>query len=80
VGYSLSWAKNPDNNDKFIRGYKIYTKLGSGDWQFLNEFDKNTLTLNISYSGANNPYLTQKVQFAVSTVSITGIEGDRVTF
>jgi hypothetical protein len=80
VGYSLSWAKNPDNNDKYIRGYKIYTKLGSGDWQFLNEFDKNTLTLNISYSGVNNPYLAQKVQFAVSTVSITGIEGDRVTF
>ena len=78
--YSLSWAKNPDNNDQYIRGYKIYTKLGSGDWQLLNEFNKVTFTLDISYTGADNPYMTQKVHFAISTVSIIGLEGDRVTF
>jgi hypothetical protein len=76
IKYGLSWEKNPDNNDTFIGGYKIYKKLGSGDWEFLTEVTKDTLSYEMTFTTA----LTQKIQFAISTVSVAGFEGDKKAF
>ena len=77
--YSLSWTKNPENNDEFIRGYKIYQKLGdAADWTEVIEVSKDTLTYSFTY-GTDNP-LTAKVQFAIATVSISGKAGDITAF
>jgi hypothetical protein len=80
VTYTLSWAQNPENNDDFIRGYKIYTKVGDGDWEFKVEVNKDILSYAFTYGAGGESPLTQKTQFAISTVSIAGFEGDRVTF
>lgn len=76
IKYGLSWEKNPDNNDAYIRGYKIYKKLGGGDWEFLTEVTKDTLSYEMTFTTA----LTQKIQFAIATVSVAGFEGDKKVF
>jgi len=76
IEFGLSWQKNPDNNDTYLRGYKIFKKEGSGDWEELTEVTKDTLSYEIAYSSA----LTQKIQFAISAVSAAGFEGDRKVF
>jgi hypothetical protein len=73
--YNLSWAKNPDNNDTFIRGYKIYKKVGEGDFEFLMEVDKTVFAQSLAFTD-----LLGKVQFAISTVTTAGFEGERVPF
>jgi hypothetical protein len=73
--YTLSWAKNPDNNDKFIRGYRIYKKTGAGDYEFVVEVDKTVFSQSFNFTA-----LLGKVQFAISTVSTAGFEGERVSF
>jgi hypothetical protein len=75
ITFTLGWAKNPENNDQYIRGYKIYRKAGDGAFEFLVELDKATFTQTFEFSS-----MTSKVQFAISTVSVTGLEGERVTF
>jgi len=75
VTFTLTWAKNPENNDQYIRGYKIYKKVGDGAFEFLVEVDKAIFSLTQTFES-----MTGKVQFAISTVSVTGQEGDRVTF
>jgi hypothetical protein len=81
VTFTLSWAKNPENNDNYIRGYKIYQKVGDGDWELaLPEVGKDTLSVELTYEAGGESPLTQKTQFAVATVSVAGFEGDRVTF
>ena len=75
ITYTLAWAKNPDNNDGFIRGYKIYKKTGDGPFEFVVEVDKATFTQTFEMTS-----MTGKLQFAISTVSVTGQEGDKVIF
>ena len=75
ITYSLSWAKNPDNNDAFLQGYKIYKKTGDGPFEFVLEVDKTTFAQSFQMTT-----MTGKVQFAISTVSITGVDGDQVIF
>jgi hypothetical protein len=76
IKFSLSWAKNPDNSETYVRGYRIYKKLGSGDWELVSEVGKDILSFDLTF---NTP-LTQKIQFSVATVSVAGFEGDRATF
>ncbi len=78
VTYDLSWSKNPDNNDKYVGGYRIYKKVGDGDWQFVIEVSKDTLSYQFVYTTAEE--LSHKVQYAVSTISTGGFEGDKATF
>jgi len=73
--YTLNWAKNPDNNDKFIRGYRIYKKIAGGDYEFVLEVNNTTFSQTFNFTG-----LLGKVQFAISTVSTAGFEGERVSF
>lgn len=79
VIFSLSWSKNPDNNDQYIRGYKLYKKAAGGDWQLVIEVGKDILSYSFEFSDSTSP-LTQKTQFGISTVSVTGLEGDLVVF
>jgi hypothetical protein len=73
--YTLTWAKNPENNDKYIRGYKIYKKIGDGAFELLQEYGKDILTQTYEFTS-----MAGKVQFAISTVSVTGQEGDLAYF
>lgn len=77
VTFNFSWQANPGNNNAYIRGYRLYIKRGGGDFQPLLEVNGSTFSQAISFSGSD---LTQKLQFAISTVSLVGIEGERATF
>ena len=76
ITFKLSWEANPDNNDSYIRGYKIYKRLGSGEWEELVEVAKDTL----SYEFILDTALTQKIQFAIATVSVASFEGEKKIF
>ncbi len=75
IKYVLNWEKNPANNDQFIKGYKIYKKTGSGEFQLFLEPAKTVFSVELGNLSASEKY-----QFAISTVSLTGLEGDKVTF
>lgn len=78
--YSLSWSKNSENNDQYIRGYKLYKKVADGAWEFVIEVDKDTLSYDFVFSSGEDSPLNQKTQFGISTVSTAGLEGDRAIF
>ncbi len=73
--YTLNWEKNPDNNDTYIRGYKIYKKAGEANFELEKEVDKSTFSYSLTFTGAQAKY-----QFAISAVTTAGFEGDKVIF
>lgn len=78
VTYNLSWEKNPDNNDAYIQGYRIYRSVGGGTPHLVIEVSKDTLSYQLTYTSASD--LAQKSQFFISTVTLGGNEGDKVSF
>ncbi len=78
ITYNLSWAPNPDNNDKFIGGYKIYKKMAGGSWEPVLEVSKDTTSYSFAF-GPDNP-LTQKIQYGIATVTTFGVEGEIASF
>jgi len=76
IVFSLSWDKNPENNDTYLQGYKIFKRLGTGEWEVLAEVTKDELSYDVTFTAA----MTQKVQFAVAAVSVAGFEGDKKVF
>ncbi len=75
ITYKLSWQANPQNNPKFIQGYKVYKKEGTGDYVLLATLPSTTFSAAYTYT---NP--SQKIQFALATVSVIGTESPPVPF
>jgi hypothetical protein len=73
--YKLSWNANPQNNAKFIRGYKIYKKEGSGDYVPLESLPSTALSATYTY--VNPP---QRILFALATVSVLNTESPLTPF
>lgn len=80
VTYSLSWSKNAENNDNYIGGYKIYKKVNGGDWEFVLEVSKDTLSYDFVFTSGEDSPMTQKWQFGISAVSTVSFEGEIGTF
>jgi len=75
VTYNLSWDPNPENNDEFIKGYKIYKRENGGKFKSLVEVSKNTFSASFTFTN-----LQSKIQFGISTVSLSGAESEIVVF
>jgi hypothetical protein len=75
VAYNLSWSANPDNNDQYLSGYKIYIKENNGNYQYLTTVSKTTFSQSFDYSDA-----AKKRRFAISTVNLGGAESELVEF
>ncbi len=75
ININLSWAKNPDNNDDFVRGYMIYQKVGYGEFTPLMEVNKTTFSQTITLTS-----YAAKIQFAIATVPPNGTPGEKATF
>jgi len=75
ITYNLTWAANPANTDRYLRGYKIYSKEGDGQWTALTEV--STVTKSASFTFTDK---TKRRLFSVVTVSIGGAESTPVIF
>jgi hypothetical protein len=75
VTYDLSWQKNPENNDQYLQGYRIFKKEGNGDWQAVVTVTPSEFSAKLSF---NSP--TEKIQLAMATVSKIGAESSKVLF
>lgn len=42
ITYNLSWEPNPENNEEYIKGYRIYKKENDGKFNLLVEVSKTT--------------------------------------
>jgi len=65
----LAWAANAGSDDRFVTGYRIYQKEGSGSFQLIKTLAKSELAWSFTYAG-----IAPKLQFAVTTLSTLGIE------
>ncbi len=65
----LSWAANAGSDDRFVAGYRIYQKEGSGSFQLIKTLAKSELAWSFTYPGT-----APKLQFAVTTLSTLGVE------
>ncbi len=77
ITFNFSWGANPDNNDAYVRGYRIYIKRGGGDYVPLLEVGRTTFSQAISFTWTE---LGEKCQFAISTVSPSGLDGEKAAF
>jgi hypothetical protein len=81
VAYTLTWAANSENNDKYVKGYRIYYhKVGDQNWTALMDVDKNTLSQEIDVPSTLIPDSTQKIQFGISTIALSGYTGNIAPF
>ncbi|MCP2605301.1 hypothetical protein NLC29_04015, partial [Candidatus Aminicenantes bacterium AH-873-B07] len=75
VTYNLSWEPNPENDDDFIKGYNIYKREDSGEFKLFVKLSKNTYSVSFTFTNLQN-----KIQFGISTVSLSGAESEIVVF
>ena len=65
----FTWTANSGSDDRFVSGYRIYQKEGSGSFQLIKTLAKSELSWSFTYPGT-----APKLQFAVTTLSALGIE------
>ncbi|HEX9901364.1 MAG TPA: hypothetical protein VGB72_00735 [Acidobacteriota bacterium] len=75
ITYNLSWSSNPDNNEQYLSGYRIYMKEGTGSYQLLASVTKSTFSQSYEFDDT-----TKKRRFAVSTVNLGGAESTLAEF
>ncbi len=75
ITYNLSWQANPENDDRFLSGYKIYVKEGSGNFQVLETVSKTTFSRSFEFDSVN-----VKRVFAITTVNLGGAESGLAEF
>ena len=75
VTYKLSWQTNPQNVARFIQGYRIYKKEGTGTYVLLTALMSTTFSASYTFA---NP--TQRIFFVLSTVSVLGTESPVTPF
>jgi hypothetical protein len=75
VTYNLSWNANPENNEAYLNGYKIYRKENTGSYQLLTSVTKSTFSQSQEFTD-----LSKKRKFAISTVNLGGAESVLVEF
>jgi len=75
ITYNLSWSANPENNEAYLNGYKIYVKENTGSYQLLTSVTKSTFSQSLEFSD-----FTKKRRFAISTVNLGGGESVLVEF
>jgi hypothetical protein len=73
--FTLNWGANPENNDQYISGYRIYKKEGSGNWELLLTATKGTTSAQFTFND-----LDSKRSFAITTISLGGMDSDKVYF
>jgi hypothetical protein len=75
ITYNLSWSANPENNEAYLNGYKIYMKENTGTYQLLTSVTKSTFSQSLEFTD-----VTKKRKFAISTVNLGGGESVLVEF
>jgi hypothetical protein len=75
ITYTLTWAANPQNNDTYLKGYKIYMKEGDGLWTAMTEVSTATKSAAFTF-----PDRTKRRLFSIVTVSVGGAESLPVIF
>ncbi len=75
ITYNLTWAANPKNEDRYLKGYKIYMKEGDGQWTALTEISTATKSASFTFTDK-----TKRRLFSIVTVSIGGAESIPVIF
>jgi|GEM_PF-344940 len=74
VVYNLSWEANPQNNEAYVKEYKIYKKEGNGDWTLFAAVSKSTFAVQYTFSAS------QRILWGIVSVSVLGKESSLVTF
>lgn len=69
--YHLSWKKNPENVDEFVKEYKIYKKENNGEFVPYTTVDKSTFSIDFLITTLDN-----RLQFGISTVYTYETESD----
>lgn len=69
IAYNLSWAANPENDDRYMRGYRIYMKEDGGNYQQLLDVSQTTFSQRFEFSN-----ITPKRRFAITSVNSIGAE------
>jgi hypothetical protein len=75
ITYTLTWAANPQNNDTYLKSYKIYMKEGEGQWTAMTEVSTATKSASFTFTDK-----TKRRLFSIVTVSIAGMESTPVIF
>lgn len=74
VTYNLSWQANPENNEAYVKEYRIYKKEGSGEFTLFAAVDKSTFAVQYNFPG------TKRIIWGIVAVSVLGKESSMVTF
>ncbi len=72
--YNLSWQANPNNNEAYVKEYRIYKKEGNGDFTFFASVSKSTFAVQYTFPA------NRRVVWAIKAVSVLGKESSLVTF
>ncbi len=75
ITYNLSWSANPENNEAYLNGYKIYMKENTGSYQLLYPVTKSTFSQSLEFND-----VSKKRKFAITTVNLGGAESVLVEF
>ncbi len=74
VTYNLSWEANPQNNEVYLKEYRIYKKEGSGPFTLFASVSKSTLAVQYNFPAS------QRIVWGIVAVSVLNKESSLVTF
>lgn len=74
VTYNLSWQANPDNNEAYVKEYRIYKKEGTGDFTLFASVSKSTFTVQYIFPA------NRRIIWGIKAVSVLGKESEMIVF
>ncbi len=74
VTYNLSWQANPNNNEAYVKEYRIYKKEGEGDFTLFASVSKSTFAVQYTFPA------NRRILWGIKAVSVFGRESELVKF